>query len=80
MSLKRRNQLRNLFTLSQFERADKSDFLADHIVFLPSSSTLASEQLGDITPHDKVKNVLADIQAKGIKIACFQANQAEGGK
>lgn len=52
----------------------------DHIVFLPSPSTLESEQLWDITPHNKDKNVLADIQGKGIKIAGFQANQAEAGK
>ena len=52
----------------------------DHVIFQPSASTLESEQLWDLTPINKQKNILADIQAKGIRIAGFQANQAEGGK
>lgn len=52
----------------------------DHIVFQPNSSVLESEQLWDFTPSNKQRNVLADIQTKGIKIIGFQANQGIGGK
>lgn len=52
----------------------------DHIVFIPNSSTLESEQLWDLTPVNKQKNILADIQKKGVSIAGFQANQDQAGR
>jgi len=52
----------------------------DHVIFVPSSSTLESEQLWDLTPFNKQRNVLASIQQKGVKIYNFQASQGAGGK
>lgn len=52
----------------------------DHIILRPSSEVLESEQVWDITPADGKKNILADIQVKGVKIWGIQANQGAGGK
>jgi hypothetical protein len=52
----------------------------DHVVFVPSSSNLESEQLWDITAVDKKRNVLASIQKKGVSIYNFQASQGPDGK
>lgn len=52
----------------------------DHVIFVPSSSTLESEQIWDITPLNKQKKVLAEIQKKGVRITGFQANQGVGGR
>lgn len=52
----------------------------DHVIFAPSASTLESEQIWDITPINKQKTVLAEIQKKGVRISGFQANQGVGGR
>lgn len=52
----------------------------DHIIFQPSASNLESEQLWDYTPVNKKRDVLADIQSKGVKIIGFQANQSNSGR
>lgn len=52
----------------------------DHIIFKPQSSVLPSEQIWDIIPALKEKNVLAEISKKGVEIAGIQAGQGDGGK
>lgn len=52
----------------------------DHIIFIPSSTTLESEQLWDYIPATKQRNILASIQQKGITISNFQANQGPSGR
>jgi hypothetical protein len=51
----------------------------DHIILQPSSAMLESEQVWDITP-DGNRNVLADIQSRGVHIYTIQAAQGPGGK
>ncbi len=52
----------------------------DHILFVPSPSTLDAEQVWDYMPATKQRNVLASIQKKGVSISNFQAIQGPGGK
>lgn len=51
----------------------------DHILFLPASKTLESEQVWDINMSTNQTNVLTSIQKPGITIKGFQANQGPRG-
>ena len=52
----------------------------DHILFVPSPTTLDAEQVWDYIPATKQRNVLASIQKKGVRITNFQATQGPEGK
>lgn len=52
----------------------------DHLIFLPSSATLESEQIWDINLETNAINVLVQIQQKGIEIRGFQAYQGPKGE
>lgn len=51
----------------------------DHLIFVPSSSTLESEQIWDINLSTNQTNILTQIQQKGITISGFQASQGPKG-
>ncbi len=52
----------------------------DHVVFLPSPSTLESEQVWDYNTSSNQTSVLMAIQKKGLEIQNFQADQGPGGE
>jgi len=52
----------------------------DHVVFQPSSSTVSTDQIWDITPHNGQKKIIGEIAAKGAEIQGFQVTQGPGGK
>ncbi|MEP6673641.1 MAG: hypothetical protein ABJA78_00740 [Ferruginibacter sp.] len=52
---------------------------ADHLVFVPASAMLESEQVWDMNLSTNQTNVLVSIQKKGVKISGFQATQGPKG-
>jgi hypothetical protein len=51
----------------------------DHVIFVPSASTLESEQIWDVNLATNKTNILTQIQKQGVKISGFQANQGPNG-
>ena len=51
----------------------------DHLVFVPSSSMLESEQIWDINLQTNKTNILTQIQKEGVTIRGFQAKQGPKG-
>jgi len=51
----------------------------DHLLFLPASQTLESEQVWDYNLSTNQTNVLTSIQKPGVTISGFQANQGPKG-
>ena len=52
----------------------------DHVVFVPSASTLESEQIWDYNIKTQKTTILASIQKKGITIQGFQGYQGPNGE
>lgn len=53
---------------------------ADHIIFMPSASTLDSEQIWDYNATTQKTAILASIQKKGIEIQGYQGYQGPNGE
>ena len=52
----------------------------DHLIFLPPSSTLESEQVWDINLPTNTKTIIFNFQNSGSRISGFQATQGPNGK
>ena len=52
----------------------------DHVVFQPESSTVITDQIWDITPHNAKKKILGEISDQNAEIQNYQVFQGPGGK